>query len=136
MNIRAGKSPPDRADLYISLSRAADLLDESVAEINRWRNDPAHGFPRKYNFDAAAKDGRPAIKRGPYFRFDEIQQWKKRAGDLGNCERPPDERTAAPADTGHGGKDRRYTQNANQNADEKQAAHSRCDGENVRVVGP
>jgi len=65
------------ADLYISLSRTADILGEPVAVIDCLRNDPAHGFPRKYNFDTAAKDSRPAIKRGPFFRFDEIQQWKQ-----------------------------------------------------------
>ena len=68
------------ADLYISLSRTADILGVPVAVIDYLRSDPAHGFPRKYNFDADAKDGRPAIKRGPYFRFDEIQQWKQLTG--------------------------------------------------------
>ena len=69
------------ADLYISLSRTADILGEPVAVIDCLRNDPAHGFPRKYNFDAAAKDGRLAIKRGPYFRFDEINAWAEATAD-------------------------------------------------------
>ena len=51
-------NPPDMAGLYVSLSRTADILGVPVAVIDCLRNDPAHGFPRKYNFDAAAKDDR------------------------------------------------------------------------------
>jgi hypothetical protein len=108
MNIPAEKFPPDRAKLYFSLSRTAEILDLPVAEINRLQNDPAHGFPRRYSFDRDAEDAEPAkgarparaarlaIKRGPFFRFDEIQRWKESAGDFGNCDRPPDKETAAP----------------------------------------
>jgi hypothetical protein len=92
------------ADLYVSLSRTAGILDKPVATIDHLRNDPA--FPRKYSFDIADVNGRPVIVRGPFFRFDEIQQWKQRAGDIGNWDPPPDKRkTAAPADTRRDGID-------------------------------
>ena len=45
------------ADLYVSLSRTAGILDVPVAEISRLRAN--HAFPRNYNFDTVAKDGRP-----------------------------------------------------------------------------
>ncbi len=75
------------ADLYVSLSRTEGILEEPVATINHLRNDPA--FTRKYSFDIAAVNGCPAIVRGPFFRFDEIRQWKQRAGEFGNCDPPP-----------------------------------------------
>ncbi len=108
--------------LYISLPRTADLLGVPVAAINRWRDDSAHDFPRRYNFDRPAEHGRPAIKRGPFFRHDEIQRWKESAV-LASCGDPPDKRkTAAPAGTGHGGKAEFRNDNANATGARKQGA--------------
>lgn len=83
-------SPHNRTALYVSLSRTAGILDKPVATINRLRNDP--GLPRRYNFDTDSINGCPAIKRGPHFRLDKIQQLKQRAGEVGNCDPPPGER--------------------------------------------
>ncbi len=111
MNIRACKNPPDRAVLYVSLSRTAEILGVPVAEVNRWRSDPAHNFPRRYNFDRPAEHGRPAIKRGPFFRHDEIQRWKESAV-LASRDDPPDKReTAAPAGNRRDGSDQFCTLN-------------------------
>jgi hypothetical protein len=85
--------PPDTTIHYVSLPRTAGILDEPVAAISHLRNNPA--FPRRYNFDTDSINGCPAIKREPHFRLDEIQQWKQRAGEVGNCDPPPGERKTA-----------------------------------------
>jgi hypothetical protein len=105
------RRPARPANLYISLGRTADIQDVPVATINRLRAN--HAFPRNYNFDTVAKDGRPAIKRGLYFWFDEIQRY---AGDFGNRGDPPPgkKETAVLAATKHDGKDSINTKNANQ----------------------
>ena len=120
MNIRADQNPPDMWDLYISLARTADHLGETVDEITKWRRDPARGFPRSYSFDRPAEHGQPAIKRGPFFRHDEIQRWKESAV-LASRDDPPDKRkTAAPAGTGHGGKAEFRNDNSNATGAKKQ----------------
>ena len=133
---RSEAIPPDRAVLYVSLSRAAGLLDVPVEAVNRWRGDPACGFPRRYNFDRPAEGGRPAIKRGPFFRLDEIERW--RAGDSGSRERPPDEETAAPAEGWHGGREKHHTNCFTHLGTEKQGTPcATCvlyDGANLRVL--
>ena len=41
---------------------------------------------------------------GAFFRLDEIQQWKQRAGEFGNCDPPPGQKeTAVPEGAKHDG---------------------------------
>ncbi len=136
---RSEAIPPDRAVLYVSLSRTAEILDVSVEAINRLRNDSAHGFPRKYNFDRPAEHGRPAIKRGPFFRHDEIQRWQQRQGDSGSRGDPPDKReTAALAGNRRDGSDQFCTLNFTGPDEKKQGTPcAKCalyDGANLRVL--
>jgi len=135
---RSEAIPPDRAVLYVSLSRAAGLLDVPVEAVNRWRGDPACGFPRRYNFDRPAEGGRPAIKRGPFFRHDEIQRWRQRQGDPGNGGDPPDKETAALAGNRRGGSDQFCTLNLTGPDARKQGTPcAKCalyDGANLRVL--
>ncbi len=127
-----------KSRLYISLARAADILGETVDEITKWRRDPALGFPRSYSFDRPAEHGRPAIKRGPFFRHDEVQRWQQRQGDSGSRERPPDEETAAPAAGWHGGIDESHADSFTHLGTEKQGTPcSKCklyDSANLRVL--
>ncbi len=139
VSIRAGQNPPDMWDLYISLARTADHLGETVDEITKWRRDPALGFPRSYSFDRPAEHGRPAIRRGPFFRLDEIQRWQRRAGDFGDCGDPPDKReTAALAGNRRDGSDQFCTLNFTGPDAKKQGTPcAKCalyDGANLRVL--
>ena len=125
-----------KSTLYISLARTAECLGVPVEVTDEWRRDPARDFPRRYSFDRAAEGGRPAIKRGPFFRLDEIERW--RAGDSGSRDRPPDRETAAPAEGCHGGREKHHTNCFTHLGTEKQGTPcAKCllyDADNLRVL--